>query len=258
MSENRRLPDRFQLVSLETVGSTNDEAKRLANETHASDGTLVWSLEQTAGKGRDSRHWISKPGNLYTSIILRPKTTPTHAAQLSFVIAVAVASALEEVGIDGDRLQFKWPNDVLLDDRKVSGILLEAEARSADDIEWVIAGCGINLAHCPAETQFPATSVAEATGHVVTPTDMLPIYGQALANWLNVWETSGFGQIRDNWLSRGHGLNAPIEVRLARDAYTGIFTDLDEEGALILNCDGSTRRITAGDVYFGHSLGTVS
>lgn len=258
MNGPHRLPDRFQLIALDTVDSTNDEAKSLARRKQAPDGTIVWALEQTAGRGRNKRGWISKPGNLYCSVILRPIITPALAGQLGFVVALAACSALEATNVKADRISCKWPNDVLIDGMKICGILLEAETKPGDTLEWLIAGCGINLAHYPSDTPFTATSLAKATGQTTDPAVMLLAYANALTSWLNIWECSGFNAIRDAWLAHAHGLKAPIEVRLGNERFCGEFSDLDGEGALILNCDGVTRRVTTGDVFFGPQMDLAS
>ena len=115
------LPDGWTLVALASVGSTNDEAARLA-DTGVPEGTVVWSREQTGGRGRRGRHWASPPGNLYTSTILRPACAAPRAAELGFVAALAVADIVPV----GRPVRLKWPNDVLVDGGKIAGILLES------------------------------------------------------------------------------------------------------------------------------------
>ena len=123
------LPPGFRLAALETVDSTNAEALRRA-EAGAPDGTFVWARRQEAGRGRQAKPWSSPAGNLYTSLLLRPACAPARAAELSFVAAVAVADTVADLlGPAGPAVSCKWPNDVLVDGAKISGILLESRTQ---------------------------------------------------------------------------------------------------------------------------------
>src|SRR5437588_611372 len=141
------LPPAYGLVALDSIGSTNEEAKRLAR-AGAADKTLVWARTQTAGRGRGGRSWVSPAGNLYLSLILRETCPPARAAELGFAAAVALAAALDRLapGLD---LAFKWPNDVLLGGRKLAGILIEAESAAAA-VDWLVLGLGVNVRPAPA------------------------------------------------------------------------------------------------------------
>src|SRR6185436_12611332 len=133
------LPDGWTLVALQSVGSTNDEAARLA-AAGAAEGTVVWAREQTAGRGRRGRHWASPVGNLYTSAIVRPDCPAARAAELGFVAALAVADMVPA----GRPVRLKWPNDVLVEGAKVAGILPESSIGADGQAEHVILGIGVN------------------------------------------------------------------------------------------------------------------
>lgn len=249
-----KLPSVYQLVSLESVDSTNEEAKRLAakGEEEAPDGTLIWAKEQTAGHGRRGRPWSSPPGNLYCSLILRPEVTAQKASELSFVAALALFDALGTVGEPGHQVFCKWPNDILLNERKVAGILLEAETAGDGNPEWIVLGLGVNVAVFPGDTDFPATSFrAENWG--ATEVDCLEAFAKHFLSWTNKWLEEGFEPVRKNWLWRCIGKDEEIEVHLENDTLTGVFTDLDENGALLLKTAEGMRKITAGDVFFPQS-----
>ena len=165
-------------IALEVVGSTNDEAKRLARGG-APDRTLVTAARQEAGKGRRGRVWSSPEGNLYASFVLRHGRPPATAAQLSFVTAVALAEALCDLLPDGPAVRCKWPNDVLIDGAKVAGILLEAEGEGG----WLVVGLGVNIRHEPEQPLYPATSLlAKETGKV-GPEDVLARFLPAFDRW---------------------------------------------------------------------------
>jgi len=245
------LPSAYRLVSLETVDSTNAEARRLAalGEAETPDGTLVWAKEQTAGHGRRGREWSSPPGNLYCSLVLRPDVAITKAAEFSFIAALAVFDMLGTIGEAGHNVHCKWPNDVLLNDHKVAGILLETEAGAGENPDWIILGVGVNVAVFPGDTGFPTTSL-RAESFSATEVDCLNSFCRHFLKWTNTWREDGFAPIRKNWLWRCQGLGEEIEVRLENETLSGVFTDIDEDGALLLKCGDAERRITAGDVFF--------
>lgn len=242
------LPAGYRLHHHRTIGSTNDEAKRLAR-TGAPAGAVVWAEEQTAGRGRRGRVWSSPPGNLYLSLVLRPGGAPSRAAQLGFVAALALGGALDELTGTALRLRFKWPNDLLLDGRKLAGILLESETAANGDIEFVVIGSGVNLTSFPAQAEYPATSLAEEGIAVAPPAALVEGYVRHLDRWLARWGEEGFAPIREAWLARASGIGEPVRVRLERTTLSGRFLDLDENGALLLDSAEGRRRVAAGDVF---------
>jgi len=252
------LPPEYQLVAYESLGSTNDEAKRLAREEGAGHGTLVWALRQEAGRGRRGRQWVSPEGNVYGSLILRPACTPATAAQLSFVAAGAMADALQPLLLEAE-CRCKWPNDLLIDDRKAAGILLESETDGTGGLEWLVLGVGINVQFFPPDSEFPATSLRNEGGRLDEPGPVLVRFIQAFSTWYEVWCREGFEPIREGWLQTAWGVGGPITVRLDRQTLTGTFADLDSDGALLLDLpSGERRRITAGDVFFSGSTPSSS
>lgn len=238
----------WRLVCYDTIGSTNDEAKRLARDG-AAEGTVVWARAQSAGRGRRGRPWISPPGNLYVSLILRPRAEPEQAAQLGFVAALAVGEALHASvpGLVG--LAYKWPNDVLLGGRKIAGILLESEMGAGEALSFLVAGIGINLDSAPGETTFPATSIASEGWRPPAPRELLVELVGRFNTWMTRWREEGFGPVGAAWRARAASLGRPIEVRLDRTVLRGRFRDIDEEGALLLEAAGQSRRIAAGEIF---------
>lgn len=218
----------------------------------AADGTVIWAQSQTAGRGRHGRGWESPQGNLYCSLLLRPEVPPAEAAQLSFVAALALAEALEPVLPDAANLAFKWPNDVLLDGRKVAGILLESSGSRNGRLDWLVIGCGLNVRHFPNNVAgLPATSLAAVGVVAAEPVDLLAGFTNAFARWRKCWEGAGSGPVRDAWLGRAAQIGDDIVVRLPGSELRGRFTGLDPSGALLLDLpDGSRRTVTAGDVFF--------
>jgi len=244
------LPDFYRLVAFDSLPSTMDECRRLAAEG-APEGLLVWSLEQTAGRGRRGRSFMSPRGNLYLSLLLRPAGSAAGGAQLGFVAAVALAEAVAGLVPDGkSRLRLKWPNDLLIDRAKASGILLEGQPAPDGSLDWIILGIGVNLASHPTDMPYPATSLA-AAGSRAGPAELLGGFAARFVRWYERWKSAGFHPVREAWLARAAGLGEPITVRLPRETLEGRFADLDETGILWLELAGGGRRAVAtGDLYF--------
>jgi BirA family biotin operon repressor/biotin-[acetyl-CoA-carboxylase] ligase len=253
MSERRpRLPGFYRLVALDSIDSTNEEARRrlIAGEA-VPEGTLIWAAEQTAGRGRRGRSWTSPRGNLYMSLVLRPGCAPGVAAQLGFAAAVALAEALADVLPGQGRVRLKWPNDVLVDGAKVSGILLEAVATGEGGAAAVVLGVGVNLQSCPQDGLYKTISLAEAGSTIREPAELLERFAGRLLSWYELWRHDGFAPLREAWLGRAVGLGQAIEVRLDRETLSGRFEALDESGALALALpEGGHRLVAAGDVFF--------
>jgi BirA family biotin operon repressor/biotin-[acetyl-CoA-carboxylase] ligase len=244
-----KLPQGYRLVFHNSIGSTNEEAKRLARDG-APEGTLIWALEQTAGRGRRGRVWVSPRGNLYSSLILRSDCPVSRAAQLGFVAALAIGGALGAILPRVDRLAYKWPNDVLIDGHKVAGVLLESEVTAAGRLSFLVIGVGVNLTASPRETEFPATSVAEKGLGYISPEVMLEQFARHFQALEGKWRAQGFAPIRAAWLAAAlTSCGEPIRVRLESTTLHGRFLDLDESGALLVDHAGEHRYISAGEVF---------
>ncbi|MFZ1414430.1 MAG: biotin--[acetyl-CoA-carboxylase] ligase [Defluviicoccus sp.] len=243
------VPGGMQLIPLGRVDSTNEEAIRRCR-AGAADGCVVWAEQQSQGRGRRGRSWLSPRGNLYVSIVVRPRVPSAAYAQLSFVAGLAVADAVAAHLPEASAVGCKWPNDVLVCGRKVAGLLLESGGGQGSGGDWLVAGIGVNVAWAPKDDAvlYPATALA-AEGGTATVPDVLTSLLPAFARWRSRWEEEGFAAIRSAWRVRAHGLGAAITVRLEAETLSGIFRDLDPAGALILEQDTGLRTITAGDVF---------
>jgi len=245
-----RLPSTFRLLHFATLGSTNDEARRLA-EAGAPDGTVVWADKQTAGRGRRGRPWISPAGNLHFSLLVRQRIDAARAAQLSLVAAVALGETVASLLPAPRSVTFKWPNDVLVDGAKIAGILLESSGSADGEIEWLVVGCGVNLAEAPKLADYPAVSLREAGAQEAAPGIVLERAVLAFDGWRQRWQNEGIVPVREAWIARAHGLGGRIRVRLPDGEVEGRFTGMDGDGALVLETGPGVRRtVTAGDVFF--------
>jgi BirA family biotin operon repressor/biotin-[acetyl-CoA-carboxylase] ligase len=233
------LPDGWTLVALQSVGSTNDEAARLA-DGGAPEGTVVWAREQTGGRGRRGRRWASPVGNLYSSTILRPDCPAQRATELGFVATLAVADIVPP----GRAVRVKWPNDVLVDGGKVAGILPESAIDQDGKAGHVVMGIGVNVGFAPdlPEMRYPAAILG---GTVERALEKLTA---ALATRLAQWRQNGFESIRADWLAKAGPIGLDVDVKLGEELVRGRFAGIDGEGALLLETPAGRRKIVAGEL----------
>lgn len=229
------------ITRLAEVGSTNDwlieRAEALA------DGHWVIAGRQTAGRGRRGRVWSDGAGNLMASVLVKPGADEAAVQQLSFVAALALWDALTP-SLPAERLRLKWPNDLLLDGAKLSGILLERQGGA------VVVGFGVNIASAPELPDRPAISLTAAGIDTPAPAKLLDRLTQSFAARRAEWRDQGFAVTRDHWLARAAGLGDRIVARFGEEALAGRFEGLDADGALALRLDdGRLRAIHAGEVF---------
>ena len=235
---------------LDSVGSTNEAAMQRA--ASGAPGPLwIAAREQTGGRGRSGRNWVSPPGNLYASLLLTYAQPLMTLAQLAFVSGLAVHETITHLA-PGQAPKLKWPNDILVGGAKISGILIESQSAPGTAAHNVVVGIGLNLAHHPTLADRQATSLA-ALGHPADPALALAHLGQAFDAWRAVWaEGEGFSQIRSAWLGRAVDLGTELTVKAGQDVISGRFRGLDTDGAMLLEGpSGHERRITFGDVHIG-------
>ncbi len=231
-----------------SVGSTNDLAMASLREKGIS-GHWVIADQQEGGRGRLGRVWVSKPGNLYASLALVDPCDMARGFQLGFVAALSIYDAMITLGVRSSRLSLKWPNDVLLDDAKLSGILVEG-TRLGETQFGAVIGCGINIAHHPDNTPYAATDLA-ASGINTNCVDVFGALAGAFRHNIDLYaKGSGFSVLRSHWLERARGLGGPIVVRERKGERSGVFRGLDEDGRLLLEAEGAVTPVTAGDVFF--------
>lgn len=253
------LPTGYRVVELAQTQSTNSACLEAAQRREAC-GLWIMARKQTSGRGSRGRNWESQEGNFFASLLLDTNAAPAWLSQLTFVTAIAVRNAIAQLAGDGEnspRLSLKWPNDVLIENRKVSGILLESH--ELDERRIVIIGIGVNCISHPQETSYPAADLAENGVHI-DPGALLAVLTQHLDHWLGVWnEGRGFAAIRKQWLAFAKGVGGRIEVRLSKRNLEGIFEALDDQGRLILRrSDGQTETISAAEIFFGRNTSDES
>jgi BirA family biotin operon repressor/biotin-[acetyl-CoA-carboxylase] ligase len=240
-----------QLVCQTETTSTNADAFRLADDG-AEEGTTVIADAQIGGRGRRGRAWSSPPGvNLYCSVVLRPAIRPHEAPQLTFLSAVAVARAIEST--TALKPEIKWPNDVLINGRKVAGLLNEMSAET-DGINFVILGIGVNLnmtsGQFPGDLRTPATSLLLEQGRAVNRAQFAAtMLGELDSLYLDFLH-HGFGPVRDEWQRHCNAYGREVVVSEADvETVRGMFDGIDGEGAMLVRFpDGTVERVLCGDV----------
>ena len=238
----------------QSATSTSDLAKQAA-ANGAPSGSCFIAIEQTAGRGRQGRHWSSQKGGMYLSLLLRPKVQKKHWFALSFAASLAVLDTvrdqLDSHFDDGHLPQsgLKWPNDVIVQGCKIAGILLEAEGQA------LVVGCGINIGPVQAIPFQEIAPVAladiwpQAAGDLPTPHQLANSYLARFAYWYRLFIRDGFSPIRDAWLTNALFLGKKLSVRLGTKKVFGVFQDVGMDGALLLLDDlGETHHITTGDI----------
>jgi BirA family biotin operon repressor/biotin-[acetyl-CoA-carboxylase] ligase len=246
MDQPRSTIGNARLVWRDSIDSTNEEARRLA--AGGERGPLwIAAGEQTSGRGRLGRGWISPPGNLYATFLVTLPTSLATAAQASLVAALAMADTVRALA-PAATVRLKWPNDVLIAGEKVSGILVETLEQAPCGVTLAI-GCGLNIAHAPEGQRRPATALVRH-GSPAGPREALETLAAAMDRGLAAWRLGeGFDDIRARWMAAAGGAGERIAVDIGGSRTEGAFAGIDRDGALrLVLADGSERIVRAGDV----------
>ena len=239
------------VVCLKETESTNHVAFRMAEEG-AGEGTVVIADAQSAGKGRLGRVWLSPAGvNLYCSVVLRPSIAPVAACQLTFLSVVAVARAIESC--TALKPLIKWPNDILIDGKKVAGLLNEMNAET-EKVNFVVLGIGVNLNVRMSDLgegllRHPATSLLEAGGGEVNRAEFTRVLLRELDRLYDRFLAEGEGPVRAEWLERSAIRGRSVRVSQVNREFTGVVQGVDSFGALLVKlADGTVETVLSGDV----------
>ena len=236
-----------KIIVLETVSSTMDEAFRLGME-NCPEGTVVCAEAQSKGRGRLGRAWTSPKGKgLYFSFVLRPHLPLNQLAQLTLMSAVAVAEAIEN--ISDLKPLIKWPNDILLDNHKLAGILTELRAES-DQVKFVVVGIGLNINTSLHHMPSGSSSLKAAAGSGFERTEVFRAILRSIEKWYIKLTHHEFALVMDEWKKRSATLNKRVRITDSAGMIEGQAIDLDEDGALLIRKDnGLIVKKSAGDVF---------
>lgn len=235
-------------IALDAIDSTNLEAQRLIASGDVDGWTLITAREQTAGRGRLARHWVSPPGNLYASL-LAPKDERAEWKRpwlCGFAVALGLNKSIGQVISAPSAITLKWPNDVLIDGAKTCGILIEASSSAP----WLVIGMGVNIVSHPQQTPYPATHLRAHCDREIDLGLFAESLGQSVKSAIMRWLDDGFAHVRAEFLHFSHKVGDPLTVSAgAARRITGTFVEIDEEGRLCLLSDGRLERLSAGDVF---------
>lgn len=237
------------LIFLDQVDSTNNEIRRLA-EAHASEGTLVVAGEQTAGKGRRGRSWVSPEGNgIWMSFLLRPKFPPECASMITLVAAMAVADGIREV--TNTQTMIKWPNDIVADGKKICGILTEMSSEM-ESIQYVIVGIGINvgMTDFPEEIRETASSLELITGHHINRPKLIDAVLRGWEKYYRVFlETQDLKGLWQEYNQMLVNRNREVRVLAPKGEYEGVSRGITHTGELLVELSsGEIRKVMSGEV----------
>lgn len=235
-----------KILSFDVVDSTMDAAYNLAVVTK-DEGSCIFSEAQKKGRGRMGRDWQSpKYKGIYVSIILRPDISPNETPKITLLTALSIAKTIRAKTSLGALI--KWPNDILVDDKKVCGILTEMNAES-DKVRFLVVGIGINLNAKATELPKMATSIKEASGQAIDRIDFARAFLEELDKHYLIFKARGFGPILQEWRDFSATLGRRVRVDFKSRHIEGQAMDVDDSGALVVRMDnGFTERISAGDV----------
>ena len=230
----------WRIIRLTEVSSTNDYAREIAEDVP--EGTVVVARRQRSGRGRKGRNWISPEGGLWATVVLKPRSSPEHVTKLVFVGALAVVDALSNYGIRGE---IKWPNDVLVDGRKIAGILSECKLNS-----FALLGIGLNVNNSiPEELRGSATSMREILGRELEVEEVLNSLLTSLSYWYSLFKGGRHKEILDAVRSRSAVLGREVVIlEDGREILRGYAVGIDESGALLVDTGESVERVLYGDV----------
>lgn len=212
--------------------------------------TWFVASRQTDGRGRRGRTWASQNGNLFCSLLTHLDLPMSDLATLPYVVSLAVRDTFLELGCTPEQVQCKWPNDVLIGEKKSSGILIESSAGDRGLVDFVVIGIGLNLAHYPSDAQFPATCVNDELGETIATSKAFQVLAHRLKKRLAEWNPSNVSLLVREWVAVSWGLQQRREIRTAGETFMATLNGLDEKGGLELILDDGTKHtLYAGDVF---------
>ena len=246
MSQAAAASEAWRLQTYEALGSTSDLCRTLA--LAGEPGPLaILARRQTQGRGTQGREWVSPPGNLFLSVLLRSPEQARDAGQWSLLAGVALVEGLSPLRPDPGVLLLKWPNDLLLDGAKLAGILVESSATADGALDWLVIGMGVNLATAPEVSDRRTAALAQ----VATPPPAEAVARSVLArlsHWRQVRQLDGFAPVRAAWLEHAPPIGTPLTLRSGGRSLGGSFAAQARDGSLLLSTGGRVRAFAAGEL----------
>ncbi len=244
----------YNFLIFDEVDSTNLEAKRLV-DSRIDDKFIIWSKKQTHGKGKRNSKWSSLEGNLFFSVIDKLDFPIHNTPQLSFITGLAIRhgirTATKEQALNFD-VKLKWPNDIIINDKKVGGVLLES-AHCFNDIDskYVIIGVGINVNKTPRVNKYTPSCLKEEGAEYMEVDFLLDKIMSAFSKYYNMWKEEGFIKLRELWLNHAYRLNSTVTIKSGKNRISGKYKDIDFNGKIRIQLAGGTIcSLSAGELIF--------
>ncbi|MBQ2699302.1 MAG: biotin--[Firmicutes bacterium] len=238
----------WDIKCFDLLDSTSTYLQHITEEENAKGFTAVIADEQTAGRGRLGRPWHSPAGSgLWISLMFRPEFDSSRAPSITLMVAVAVAQALEDMGV---KCGIKWPNDIFSPARrKLCGIRCEMRAEG-DEVEYVIIGIGININNnaFPPELENIADSIGNLLGKELDRAEVAAALLKRMEENYALFSAEGFPAMREEWLSRAVGIGEQVKINGVGEVLYGIARGLDDYGFMLLEYDGKVEPVLAGDM----------
>lgn len=239
---------KYNLLAFEEIDSTNNEARRLM-QSGAFDRLVIWSKNQTQGRGRYGRSWECQEGNLYLSVLLPINCSLEKSAQLSFVMGLALHDVLTSLAIKHKlklEVKLKWPNDVLVNGNKISGILMESLSEEVKD--WVVIGLGLNVENTP---DIRNTTCLKDLGIKIGVGEILGMVMNQFDYYHDMWLIYDFDKIKKMWVKNAYKLRKVVTISNLQNRVSGIFEGVNKDGAIVLKlASGEKFTMSSGEVFF--------
>ncbi len=241
--------EQYLIHEYSEIESTNSLAFNLAENKRIFNNEIVLARKQNNGRGRRNRQWQSPIGNLYFSIVLQPKVVLEKLPQLSLVAVVALNLAIKKVFLQkkiSAQILNKWPNDLIISQKKISGILLESKINNKN-CDFVILGIGVNIISSPDNTMFKAGCLFDFDCQIESK-ELLKIFLKEFSNLYQIWQNFGFKNIKSIWLESAYLLNQEITLNVDQSLIKGVFQGLDDDGNLLIIDNQELRKISFAEI----------
>ena len=236
----------FRKFFFKTLNSTNDKVKLLVKKNKKIKNICVIADKQTKGYGRRKEKWYSYRGNLHLSILIKPNCIINKVNQLSFLSSVSVGETIKKFK-KKINLKYKWPNDILLNKKKVSGILIETSINTKNHLKWVVIGIGVNISKYPRinNIKFESTSLYKEkilTENIIFLNTLLDIFSRNYRNWIKY----GFSKTKKEWIKNLYKEKNKIIVKEKKKIIQGKFLNLDDDGSITIDTNGKIIKLAYG------------
>ncbi len=238
---------KYNLINLKTVKSTNLEIKKMISSKININNLCLSADNQTDGYGRRNAKWFSYKGNIHLSILVKPKCSINEVNQLSFMTSITLGDTLKKIK-SNINIKYKWPNDILLNKKKIAGVIIETSSFVNKKIKWVIIGIGLNIKKSPNlnTKEFKITSLNKEKIYV-RKDDFIDSFLQRFFRNYEFWKTKGFNFIKKNWISNVYKKNNKIVVKYQNNYIKGKILDLLINGGIKLKTSKETKELFYGD-----------